>query len=411
MKLTKEISILSAANGLISGGYALSVPFFALYLNVERGLPASAVGIATATAMLATALASGLSGEMTDAFGRRRVMSISLLLRGLNALCMAYAIYIRAHYMWTIMFYFTGSFFGAFFRPASNAWIADCVPMRDRVEAFGYIRIGWNIGWALGPALGGLMAGKSFALAFGVTGLFFLATSAFLNLNIKDSFTCPVARQTKFIEMVLELRHKRLALICLFIFMISLVSAQMVTGLSLHGVKYIGFTKEKVGLLFSVNGAMVVLLQYHMGKFMKEMRLTAALVAGCIAYACGYLLVGAAGAFAAAAVGVACFSVGEMAVSPGTNTLVSNIAPERERGRYLGLQELSRNAGYAAGMIAAGVMIEHLSPVHKMLPWTIVACVALAAGYGFYRLRPLLSAEEDGVSRIAEPFTEDEEIQ
>ncbi|MDR0291293.1 MAG: MFS transporter [Elusimicrobium sp.] len=399
MKLTKEIFILSFANALVTGGYAISVPFFAIYLNVERGLPASAVGIAAATAMLGTSVASGLAGELSDAFGRKRVMSFSLALRGINALMMAYAIYIHAHYMWTIMFYFIGSFFGAFFRPSSNAWIADNIARKNRLEAFGYIRIGLNIGWALGPVLGGLMAGKSFALAFAITGLFFLLTALFLHINIKDTFSRTVARKARFAEMVLELKNKRLALICLFIFMIALVSAQMVTGLSLHGIKYIKLTERQVGLLFSVNGALVVLLQYHLGKIMTYMRITTALVIGCLAYAAGYLLVGAAEGFALAAFGVAWFSIGEMAVSPGSNTLISNIAPERERGRYLGLQELCRNAGTAAGMIAAGVMIQHLSPVHKILPWTIICCVALTAGYGFYRLRPMLSYEEDGVNQ------------
>ncbi|MGB2579321.1 MFS family permease [Elusimicrobium simillimum] len=403
MKLTKEVFTVSLANALIVMGYGLSVPFFAIYLNVQRGIPASIVGAIVAFAMLGTSVASGVSGELSDVLGRKKVMVVSLYLRAASMLLMGLAMALGAHYIWIIICHVLGSFFGAFFRPASNAWIADTVSRKNLMQAFGYIRIGLNIGWASGPAIGGILAGHSFALPFALTGVAYALTGIFLHFNIKECFVRSKERKAKFTDMVLELKNPRLFKMCILIFAIALVSAQLVTGLSLHGINYIKLTQGQIGMLFSINGLVVVLLQYHMGKIMTGIRVTTALIIGCIIYGIGYILVGAAHAFTLAAVGVSLVSIGEMALSPGSNTLISNIAPDKLRGRYLGMQEVSRQIGVACGMFAAGMMIEHLSPIHQIIPWLLVGAVAFAAAFGFYKIRCMFTPEEDGLNQPLTP--------
>ncbi|WP_424244314.1 MFS family permease [Elusimicrobium posterum] len=399
-EIDKQIFILSFGNALLLMGYGMSIPFMSIYLHVERGLPAGVVGAIVAFATLLTSLASGLSGELSDVFGRKKLMNLSLLCRSASMFLIAGAMAMNAHHAWVILFHFLGSFFGAFFRPSSNAWIADHTTPRERIKAFGYIRIGINIGWAAGPAVGGILAGTSFAMAFAFTGFAYLVTSAMLHIKISDSFVKNKERKTKFIDMVKELKkNPLLAKVCFLILLIALVSAQLVTGLSLHGIKYIKLTQAQIGLLFSVNGIVIVALQYFVSKVMTDMRITTAMIIGCVIYGIGYMTVGFAGAFWFAAAGVAMAAIGEMALSPGANTLMSNIAPSHLRGRYLGLQEVSRQSGAAIGMLMAGLMIDHLSPIKPYIPWIIIGFVAFAAAYGFYKIRKYFTPEQDGINQ------------
>ena len=50
--------------------------------------------------------------------------------------------------------------------PARQAMVADLVPEKDRAEAYGIMRIVFNLAVTFGPAIGGLMIAKSFNLLF-----------------------------------------------------------------------------------------------------------------------------------------------------------------------------------------------------------------------------------------------------
>ncbi len=394
----KGVIILSISNGLVSGGYGLSIPFFAIYLTVTQHLSASLVGALLGLSMLATTAASALSGEMTDAFGRKKIMVWSLILRAFFVFMMALSMVLQTNFLWTVVAHFFASFFGAFFRPASNAWVADNVDSRHRVEAYGILRIGLNIGWAAGPALGGFLAAASYPLAFALTGVFYIAGALSVYFQIQDAKKLKEEfRKTQFADLLLELKNKRFAVFCFLVFMMSVVLAQLTTGLSLFSVKYLGLGNHEIGILFAINGAMVVVFQYFAGKFMNSVRITSAMAMGCVCYAVGYNFIGFAGGFWLAALGVAFATVGEMALSPGTTTLASNIAPHAQRGRYLGMTETARQFGSCLGMFAGGYFIEHISPFFTAGPWVIFAAAAIFCAWGFAKMSGALSAQENGV--------------
>lgn len=394
---TKGIIIIAVANGLIAMGYGLSVPFFAIYLNTQKGVPASVIGIMLALAMLTTAFASMLSGEVSDTFGRKRVMTISLFLRSLSMIAIAATMFFDMHYFWSMAFHFAGSFLGAFFRPASNAWIADNTTPSERVTAFSYMRIGLNLGWAIGPALGGLLAHTSYSLGFALTGLTFLFSMFYVSKNIKESIVKTHSRKTDFVQTVLELKNKTLARMCISEFFISMVTSQLVVGLSLHCVNRLGFPENKIGWFFSLQGLAVVLFQYHTAKLVSKIRLTSALAIGCALYAVGYGSIGFMVTFWAIGAGVILSALGEMCVLPAGHSLTSNIAPDNKRGRFLGLYVLANQGGMAAGIFMAGVLMENISPIYAPGPWLIVALLAVIAGASFYGIRRRVTDEQDGL--------------
>lgn len=394
---TKSIIIIAVANGLISFGYGLSVPFLTLYLTTQKQVPPGIIGLMLALAMLTTAAASALSGEICDAFGRKKVMVVSLILRALSMLGIAAFIYFDAHYLWTICAHFAGSFLGAFFRPASNAWIADNTTPTQRIKAFGYMRIGLNLGWTLGPAVGGFLAKSSYSLGFASTGVTFFITTLYIRRHIKETLAKTIARKTNFIDMVLTLKDTKLAKLCTYNFLISIVGAQLVVGLSLHCINVMHLGENFVGMLFSAQGFTVVLLQYYISKLSSKISITTALAVGCFLYAIGYGSVGFAWSIGALMAGVIISALGEMFVLPAGHSLASNIAPNNQRGRYLGLYILSNQAGVATGMFMAGVLMENISPIYAPGPWLVVAAIGATAGVLFYSLKRSLTREQNGL--------------
>lgn len=396
----KGIIAIAAANGLISLGYSFSIPFLTIYLTTQKNVAPSLIGLMLAAAMLITAAGSALSGEVSDNLGRKKVMVFSLFLRASSMLAIAASIFFDAHYLLTMVFHFAGSFLGAFFRPASQAWIADNTTAKQRVQAFGYMRIGINLGWTFGPALGGFITKISYSLGFLMTALVFFITVSYVAFYIKECLNKNQRRKSQFIKMFAELKHPNLSRLCFYNFLISIVSAQLVVGLSLQAVKVLGLAENSVGLLFSIQGMSVVLLQYQASKCIEKTRLTTALALGCFLYTLGYGSVGFAIGFLTLATGMILAALGEMLVMPSGQTLVSNIAPDNKRGRFQGLYVLSNQAGVSAGIFLAGIMMDKLSPVYSPLPWLVIGSIAATAGICFFSLKKYLTPQQDGLKEI-----------
>ncbi|MBO7191416.1 MAG: MFS transporter [Elusimicrobiaceae bacterium] len=405
----KGMWLVAFANGILLFGYGLSLPFFTIYLISRRHLPPAMAGLVVALAGLSRCVSSALSGELADSFGRKNVMMWGLFSQIVAMFALGLCVAFNVQAGWVLTCYFFTTFLGAFFRPAANAWVTDHTTLKERVEAFGMIRIGLNIGWALGPAVGGFLVRYSFSLAFYLTALLYATTILYLGRMIKDrtSKSKRRVRKPSFVAMLGALADTRLARICLYVVMITAVNSQLVVGLSIHCKQYLQMPEYFIGWFFTINGLVVVFLQYGASKVMAKMRLSTAMFWGCALYAIGFGSVGFFSTFGWIALGVFLAGIGELIVSPGEQTLVSNIASRETRGRYLGLLMVFYNMGSALGFFVAGLLGDYVAPHYLPGPWLIVGAVALLAGVGFWRMRYVLSAEEDGKQTAPIPIKKD----
>lgn len=121
-------------------------------------------------------LFSPLLGSLSDRFGRRPVLLLSLFFTGIDYVIMALAPSLIWLYIGRTLSGITGASFSA-----ASAYIADVSPPEKRAQNFGLIGAAFGVGFIVGPALGGLLgewgervpfwaaAGLSFAnLLYGV---------------------------------------------------------------------------------------------------------------------------------------------------------------------------------------------------------------------------------------------------
>lgn len=388
---------LLLSQAFLTSGIALSFPFFAIYLHRERGLPMGVVGALLGFNGLCGSVAQGLAGEMSDLLGRRRVMLISLLLRGVTVALLARAIAASWSLAPLAAILCVTSFVGAFFDPAARGWVADRLGPSERQRGYGLLRIAVNLGWAIGPAVGGVLAATSFAPMMAATALICLATAGLVRLTIDDDVAARGEERFSWSAM-LGAADRRFRGVLFLSFLTGVVMGQLVISLSVHATQFVGLSETQVGLLFSLNGLIVVLAQYPASRWWARFPITTVLAVGSALFGTGYALVGVGGSFAALCGAMTIVTLGEITTSPAMQSLWANLAAPREKGRYVGLGGFAFHLGAAIGPFLGGLGLQHLSLRHPAAPWAAVGCVAALTAAGFHHLAGSLTAQEEGLT-------------
>ena len=183
----------SAAFGFIFASAIMNAISFGLMIPVLPNLLKSFVGGDTARASEWNVLFAVTWGAMqflwgpvlgllSDRFGRRPVMLISIFGLAIDFLVMAFAPSIG----WLLVGRVLNGLTAASFSTA-NAYVADVTPPEDRARRFGMMGSAFGFGFLIGPVIGGslalinlrlpFMAAAALALANGLYGLFILPES------------------------------------------------------------------------------------------------------------------------------------------------------------------------------------------------------------------------------------------
>ncbi len=124
-------------------------------------------------------VAAPVMGQLGDRFGRRLVLTLSMVAFAFDYGVMALA----PNLLWLFVGRGLAGMFGAVIGPA-GAVIADVTPPQERSAAFGWLSGAWGAGFILGPAAGGLIAGLGprapFIAAAGLAALSALALFLFM---------------------------------------------------------------------------------------------------------------------------------------------------------------------------------------------------------------------------------------
>ena len=105
-------------------------------------------------------------GALSDAYGRRPVMLVSLFFLSLDYFLMGFAPTIAFLYIGRVL----AGTFGATFSTA-NAYIADVSPPETRAQNFGLVGAAFGLGFIVGPAIGGILAEWGPRVPFYATGI------------------------------------------------------------------------------------------------------------------------------------------------------------------------------------------------------------------------------------------------
>jgi DHA1 family tetracycline resistance protein-like MFS transporter len=165
-------------------GFGVILPVLPKLIMEVSTLPIAAAtrvgGLLLVVFALLQFLFGPLMGNLSDAYGRRPVLLVSLFAFGVNYALMGLA----PSLAWLFVGRAISGVAGAVYAPA-NAYVADVSTPEKRAESFGLVGGAFGLGFVLGPALGGLLGG------FGPRAPFFAAAGLALVNFVYGYFVLP----------------------------------------------------------------------------------------------------------------------------------------------------------------------------------------------------------------------------
>ena len=379
-----RIWIITAIGLLNVAGFSLSLPFLALYLHQERGIPMALVGLIILVSGLGSAVTQLFGGAISDRIGRRPLLLGASVTGIFLFTAMAALIAITAPIWAIVVVYATGQSAMMITRPANQAMITDISPKNQLTEAYGILRVGMNLGWAVGPAVGGhLLVFLPYPWLFGVTAMTSVVSCGLIFFLVKESFVGTTERVT--VQSVfLAAKDRYFLIFAILSLLVFLVMGQMISTLSVFTVDRLGFTTAQYGMLLTVNGLIVVVFQYPASVIIGRIAKYKSLVVGSLFYALGYLLMGCDASFILAIAAMVIITMGEIIFSPVSLSVVGVLSPYDQRGRYMAFFGLSEGLGFSTAALLGGVLLD-LFPTSTLPIWGVIAFLAFVAAIGFQR--------------------------
>ncbi|GIE82249.1 hypothetical protein Aph02nite_81990 [Actinoplanes philippinensis] len=158
-------------------GLGLIVPIMPALMTVVTADPATAVlwsGVLGSTYGVLQFAVSPLLGRISDRYGRRPVLLVSLICLGVDWLAHA-----SASGPWALLAFHALAGACAGTNTVVNAYVADVTEPSGRARAYGLIGAAFGLGFVAGPVLGGLLGAVGVRLPFLVAALLCFANAAY----------------------------------------------------------------------------------------------------------------------------------------------------------------------------------------------------------------------------------------
>ena len=380
-----QIYVMLVLGLLFSFGRNLAFPYLAMYLtgkSVHRGLEMdpSLVGVMLMVGGFASIFALLVTGSLCDRFGRRKMMLLFVIPQIALTAGYAYATLFTEF----LVLYIVMSVLGAFYDPAHSAMVADLVQPDRREEVYGLSYMISNIGVVLAPPIGGVIASSSgYPILFMYAAVFTAVSAVIVFVLIRESYSQREGSSVTLAQLGGVFRDRLFILFCFVGALTSVVYSQLYGLLSIY-TEYVGLPPYAFGILFSVNGAMVVALQIPIRKAAMRIGSTKAFVVAQLLFAVGFTYFLLSKDFFQFLIGVVVLTLGEITFMPASSGFIANLSPVDMRGRYMALSGLFYGIGGSVGAMIGFRLYGILS--NKEFIWAVMGAVGFATLPGYLYL-------------------------
>jgi MFS family permease len=346
-------------------GGSMIWPFLMIYVSKQLSLPLLTVASLLSINAIAGLVFSFIAGPITDRFGRKWVMVISLAANGIVNVFMSQATTLPG---FIVLMALSGAF-NPLLRVGADAMMADLIPSEKRPDAYAILRMGNNVGVALGPAIGGFIAATSYTAAFLIAagcmmiyGLL-IAFRAKETLRVRTIEDRSLETKEKFAGYDRIFRDRRFISFVFGFTLNQICASVMWVMLSVYTKNNFGLSESLYGMIPTTNALMVIFLQMFITHFTKRQATMKVLATGAFFYAIGLTSVALGKGFWGFWLSMVIMSIGELVIVPTATTYAANSAPTDMRGRYMSLYSLSQGVASGIGPVMAGFMNDNISPV------------------------------------------------
>lgn len=378
---------------LLTIGRGATLPFMTIYLTRQYAMKVDTIGYAMSIALVIGVIFSLGFGILADKFDKKRYMLIAIAF----FICGFVAIPLVNSVTLVVFFFSLINCSYSVFSTVLKAYFSDTLAASTKARVFSLNYSFLNIGWTIGPPIGTLLVMQSINLPFWLAALCAAFPLWFIQRYVERVTPGEMTEKPVAWSPSVLLHDRALQWFTLSGLLASFVGGSFASCLSQY-VLTIGdstFAEKVVAVILPVNAAVVVSLQYAIGRKLTANNLRPLMTFGTVCYViglAGFMISGNNLIFWGLAAAV--FTIGEIIYAPGEYMLIDNIAPPGMKASYFSAQALGW-LGAALNPLLTGQILTHFPPMMLfpiMMVAIVLAWVLIFRGIKASRWSPELNA-------------------
>lgn len=396
-------------------GFGIVIPVLPFYAEgTAFNATPRMVGLLFASYSIMQLIFSPVLGSLSDKYGRRPVLLLSIIGTGIGFLILGLATTVLMLFVGRILDGITGGNIST-----AQAYIADITTKENRAKGMGLIGAAFGLGFIFGPAIGGILSQWGIHVPFFFAASLCFANALLLYFTLPETVTKDhpaknaAAGGRSWRQVWLSLKQPRLSYVLVIYFLFIVAFSIMTTSFSLYTMFRFGYDAQHTGYLFAYVGLIAVIIQGGLiGRLVKRFGELPLVMFGAFCFAISLFAVPfvgpAAGGLAGLLIGGGVFSMGNSLATPALTSLASKSVGPEQQGAVLGVTQSTASLARAVGPSLAAVLISssiahlgadglpHFMSDHSLFVtfWTSAAIMLVAFSLAFYyKLKPRILAE------------------
>ncbi len=386
-------------------GFGIVIPVLPFYAEgTAFNATPRMVGLLFASYSIMQLIFSPILGGLSDKYGRRPVLLLSIIGTGIGFLILGLATTVLMLFIGRILDGITGGNIST-----AQAYIADITTKENRAKGMGMIGAAFGLGFIFGPAIGGILSRWGIHVPFLFAAALCFANATLLYFTLPETVTADHPAKTSaaggrsFKQVIASLKQPRLAFVLTIYFLFIVAFSIMTSAFSFYTMFRFGYDAQHTGFLFAYVGLIAVVIQGGLiGRLVKRFGELPLVIFGALCFAISLFAVPfvgpAAGGLGALLLGGGIFSMGNSLATPALTSLASKSAGPEQQGAVLGVTQSTASLARAVGPSLTALLISssiaHLGAdglLHKMSDqslfvtfWTGAGIMLLASLLAFY---------------------------
>jgi DHA1 family tetracycline resistance protein-like MFS transporter len=335
-------------------GFGIVIPVLPYYVEGTRfNASPRMVGLLFASYSVMQLVFTPILGRLSDKYGRRPVLFLSLLGTSAGFLVMGFARALWMLFAGRIIDGITGGNIST-----AQAYIADVTSKEDRAKGMGLIGAAFGLGFTFGPAIGGVLSKWGISVPFIFAGALAFANAVLLYFTLPETVTPDHPARTsaatgRWSQLAKSLKNSRLAFVLVIYFLFVVAFSIMTTSFALFTMYRFGFDAAHNGYMFMFVGIVGAIIQGGLiGRLAKKFGELPLTVVGAFLFAASLLAIPftspQTGLVALLLVG-ALFAIGNSFATPSLTSLASKSAGAGEQGGVMGVTQSVASLARAVG--------------------------------------------------------------
>lgn len=352
-----RIFMLSIMFGCL--GFALySVESFtSLFMHDSFSIGFTLIGVVFTLSNLSGSGLQIYTGRLGDRIGHKPMLLIMYTLASVSMIMLYItAKYIHNFILFSVLFLLLASgIWGSF--PSFSSLVS--LSSTNRITGFTITRVALNVGTGVGPGVAGFLIG-----IYGFPVMYLSAFAAMcVALIVGILFRPPVREKhngdfskasSKFGFRNI---NRTIILVSISSLLLTVLLAQDTVTLPNYASIVRHLTTTQIGLIFTSNGILVVLMQYPVSRTIQRIGVARGYFLGLLFFSIGVLSFAFDSTIAQFIVSEGIMTFGEDFLDPSGSTIVSTIAPDDRIGEHMGVFNSFNAIGYSMGPLIGGAII------------------------------------------------------